>query len=104
MIRKMEQFRILEGRVEDARKVIEEYVEAIFEHEPETHYDVFQEDGGSTFVHIMSFKNAEAEKQHRSADYTLEFIERIYPLCGEKPSAHDLTLVRSRDSYFKMDF
>lgn len=70
---------------------VERFVAAVREHEPRTFYRAWQRrDDELRFVHVMGFPDDEAEQAHRKADYTLAFVDALYPRCSEEPSFDDL--------------
>jgi hypothetical protein len=43
----------------------------------------------------MSFPDEATETEHRKADYTLKFVEALYPNCEVQPEFTDLSLMAS---------
>ena len=85
MIRKIAQYRVKSGAVEDVREAIQKFVDAVAQHEPDTIYGALVADDGTTFIHCMAFPTQEAEEHHRTAAYTKRFVEELYPNCEEEP-------------------
>ena len=75
--------------VEIVKSAVSEFVNSIKENEPETFYESFNYEQNS-FVHLMKFKNEEAEEYHRNSGYTKKFVEIIYLECIEPPVFKDL--------------
>jgi quinol monooxygenase YgiN len=91
----MVRYRVEKGGVETARKAISEFIAMVRMNEAGTlSYDAFQVDE-TGFVHFMTFRNAQAEQIHSSADYTNKFVDVLYPLCTEQPVFSEIRLVAS---------
>ncbi len=90
-------FKVKEDKVDEAKNIIIEFIEQIKSNEPGTiSYKCFQEKSDETsFVHIMSFQNSEAEELHRHTDYVDKFIEKLYPICLSEPEFSELNLICS---------
>jgi quinol monooxygenase YgiN len=93
----MARYRVRSDGVDDVKVAIDEFVEAVAEHEPGTLYEAFVTDDGQSFVHFMSFADPPAELAHQMAEYTERFTQLLYPLCEEKPVFATLTLVESTE-------
>lgn len=93
MIRKITQYKVKEDKLIEVENAIQRFVNAIAQAEPETHYAAYRTEVPTDFIHTMAFKDEAAETQHQQADYTLRFVEVLYPNCEEQPRFRDLTLV-----------
>ena len=93
MIRKFTQYKVKEGKLIEVEKAIQAFVNAIAQEEPNTHYAAYRTEDPTVFVHTMAFPDAAAEELHQQADYTLKFVDALYPNCEEPPRFHDLTLI-----------
>lgn len=89
MVHVMISFQVQESRIKEAIKYIQTFERAIQKYEPDTLlYKSFQQaETPNQFVHVMSFKNETARKQHSQSDYCLQFVQQLYPLCTEPPKA-----------------
>ncbi len=96
MIHKIAQFTVKEGKLDAAESAIRAFVSAVKASEPDTIvYAAFKKPDGYSFVHVMSFRDEEAERQHRLSAYAKKFTTELYPLCVESPSFVDLALIGS---------
>lgn len=80
-------YRVLLQRVAEVGAALGPFLRGIRKHEPGTlFYFVFEEDDG-TFIHVMGFKSERAEQAHKEAQYSIDFLNTIVPLCrGEVES------------------
>ena len=90
-------FKVKKEHIENAKKIIKEFVEQIKENESGTLiYKCFQEKADETsFVHIMTFQSEEAEEFHRHTEHVKKFVDRIYQVCNNVPEFSELTLICS---------
>ncbi|OGZ45568.1 MAG: hypothetical protein A3C84_04800 [Candidatus Ryanbacteria bacterium RIFCSPHIGHO2_02_FULL_48_12] len=96
MIHKLAQFTVREGKLDSAESAIRAFVSAVKASEPDTViYAAFKKPDGYSFVHIMSFRDEEAERRHRLSEHAKLFTSALYPLCVEPPSFVDLALIGS---------
>lgn len=75
------------GTVITAPKI---FVAAIHTQEPDTFYEADQYENSVSFTHIMEFADEQAEKAHQTAQYTLTFVDVLYPRCDIKPEFTNL--------------
>lgn len=87
-ISKVARFKIKASHLQEAKSIIQDFLQAVSENErgktllyKSFHYKT----ESNSFLHLMTFKNAKAEEAHRNASYTQDFVEKLYPLCSEKP-------------------
>jgi len=90
-------FKVKKAKVEEAKTIIRKFVDEIKQKEPGTIlYNCFQEKSDDTsFIHTMSFESERAEEHHRRTDYVKEFVDKLYPICKERPVFSELNLVCS---------
>ena len=93
MIKKMVRYRVKADEVGAVRAAIEEFVDAIAEHEPNTIYGSLLADDGVSFVHAMAFPDAKAEERHRTAEHTERFVELLYPKCDQEPQFNTFQVI-----------
>ena len=98
MIRKIARYVVKVNEIDNVKSAVEEFIAAIKDYEPETVYHAYQADDDITFVHVMTFPDAEAEKNHSLAPYTSTFVDDVYPRCDETPVFTDLMLVSTTDN------
>jgi quinol monooxygenase YgiN len=93
-------FKIKKEYLEQAKRIIIEFVDQIKNNESGTlTYKCFQEKADSTsFIHVMTFQNEEAEELHRHTDYVKKFIDKLYPMCEKEPEFSELNLICSNYS------
>jgi len=80
----MVEYTIKKGEEETAREAIIDFLEAIKANEPDTRYEIFSTEDGD-YLHMIVFQNKEAEEKHQNAEYTLNFVDALYPLCEQRP-------------------
>ncbi len=85
MISKIVRYKVKSEEVETVLAAIKEFLLAIANSEPETKYDALQLIDEVSFIHSMRFPNPLAEQQHQKAQYTLKFVDTLYPRCEEEP-------------------
>ncbi|MDN4163923.1 antibiotic biosynthesis monooxygenase [Cytophagales bacterium LB-30] len=91
-------FRVQENAIEEAHSIIARFIEQVRQHEDHTMaYSSWQmADDPTSFFHTMTFASDEAHDQHRASAYVQEFVERLYPICTEKPKAKQVVLVNKK--------
>ncbi len=94
MIYSVVTFRIKPRKIEEAKVYISEFVNRVQEREPGTiMYKSLQGiNDVARFMHIMAFKDQEAQQLHKKSSYCLSFTEDLYPLCEGKPVDSDYRL------------
>ncbi len=96
MIYVMARYRVKKGKIEEIKKAIIDFVDAIRKNEPGTlFYDSFQEEDSLSFVHFMSFKDEKAREFHTNTAHVKKFVGILYPECEEEPVFTELKLIRS---------
>lgn len=93
MIRLMAEYRIKQGTEDEVLAAIREFVAAIHREETGTEYRAFRLASGSDFLHMMAFPDESAQKKHQKADYTLKFVNVLYPNCEKEPVFTSITPV-----------
>jgi quinol monooxygenase YgiN len=80
-------FQVQEDKVEEAKKVISEFISHIRRNEPGTLlYNSLQlKKDPTSFIHFMIFADNDAHMKHRSAEYVLEFVKKLYAICPNEP-------------------
>ena len=96
-ITKIVRYKAKKKKLPKLRTALAEFVENIKENEPGTTlYEVFQEKNDPTvFVHLMIFKDKQAEKTHAKNNYVQKWIKILHSICKEDPEFSDLKLVKS---------
>ena len=92
----MVRYKVKKDKLEEAKKAITEFVDAVKANEPGTiAYQVFQDNVDPDVVfHFMIFDDEYAQTLHRKSSYVKKFVDLIYPLCAEEPVFTSLNLVR----------
>lgn len=98
MIERRASFKVREEHLDSAIIVIREFIAAIASHEPDTTiYHSYQDlDDPTRFLHLMRFTDQGAREYHVSSDHVETFVDRLYPLCEEKPVFTDVRTVAAR--------
>jgi quinol monooxygenase YgiN len=86
MIAKLARYRIKADKQDEMVAVLEEFVKTVKENEPNTlRYTAYRLEDGVSFIHIMYFKDEEAEQHHNSTSYLKKFAEILNPNCEQQP-------------------
>ena len=86
MIAKLARYRLKADKQDETVTILEEFVKAVKENEPNTlRYVVYRLEDGVSFVHIMYFKDEEAEQLHHGSNYVKKFTELLNPSCVDAP-------------------
>ena len=85
MVSKLVRYNVRSDEVEAVIAAIKEFLLAIANSEPETRYNVLQLVDEVSFIHTMRFPSPLADEQHQKAQYTLKFVNALYPRCQEAP-------------------
>ena len=80
-------FEVQEGRSEEAKAAIREFIEQIRAKEPGTLFytSLQHKENRRKFVHFMVFTDSESHRLHRSTPYVQDFVRKLYPLCVKEP-------------------
>jgi len=80
-------FEIQEGKIEEAKTAIREFIEQIRAKEPGTLFytSLQHKENRRKFVHFMVFADNESHRLHRSTPYVQDFVRKLYPLCVKEP-------------------
>lgn len=93
MIRLIARYQIKENALGEVNKIIRRFVSAVEKEEPQTDYKAYRLGDTHEFIHLMTFPDESAQKQHQNAAYTKEFAEALYPNCVEEPKFTPVTLI-----------
>jgi len=94
MITVMASFRVKDGKLEETRKAIQEFVRAVEENESDClRYESYEGEDGLSFVHLMTFADQAAEKRHQDSEHTKNFTDILHPNCSEGPIFANLKTV-----------
>jgi quinol monooxygenase YgiN len=89
-------YRVKEGKLEEVREAVSDFVAAVRENEPDTlFYEAYQGKGDVSFFHLMTFDDSYSEEKHRQTSHMAEFVRRLYPNCEEEPGFVELELIGS---------
>ena len=80
-------FKVEEDKLEEAKKDIHEFIVQVKKNEPGTLlYESLQlKSDPTSFVHFIIFADNEAHMKHRSAEYVMDFVKKLYALCPNQP-------------------
>lgn len=97
MIHAVAKFRIKQGNLDDAKRMIYEFLRAVRKNEPNTlRYESFQIGSDKRlFVHFMSFSDRNAKSKHENSSYVKHFAKKICPICEQDPKITELDVVDS---------
>lgn len=96
MIHKFARFQVRRERLDEAVRLVKEFVDEVGRKEGGTAtYQSFQEKEEPTrFTHYMVFRTPSAEEYHRGTAWAKKFTAALYPLCVEEPSFVDVVPVK----------
>ncbi len=83
----MVRFEVQEGKLDEAKAAIQEFISNIREKEARTlYYSSYQENENLLrFVHFMIFADSDSHQHHRSTEYVRNFVSKLYPVCIKEP-------------------
>ncbi len=90
MIKKSVKFKVKENCEDSVVFIINEFLKAVKENEPETIYESYKSSNEREFINLITFPNYQAELNHKNAAYTRKFVEKLYKFCEELPQFVDL--------------
>lgn len=93
MVRLIARYQIKEDTLEKVNEIIRKFVSAVEKEEPQTDYNAYRLGDTYEFIHLMTFPDESAQKQHQNAAYTKEFAEALYPNCVEEPKFTPVTII-----------
>lgn len=96
-VNKIVRYRVKKKKLRTVRNALLEFIYSVKKNEPDTLvYEVFQEkDNIASFIHVMSFKDKNAEKIHASSKHLKKWLEILYPNCKQEPEFTNLRSVKS---------
>jgi quinol monooxygenase YgiN len=95
MVSKYVTYKIEPDQLELVLEAVKSFVSAIKENEPDTYYAAYQQSDEVSFMHVMKFADRAAEQKHSSADYTLAFVDVLYPNCSIRPVFYNISELAS---------
>jgi len=80
-------FQVKEEHLEEAKKTIRELIANVRGNEPETllYKSLQLKSDPTSFIHFIIFADDDAHLRHRSADYVMKFVQKIYEFCPNEP-------------------
>ncbi|WP_420401468.1 putative quinol monooxygenase [Flagellimonas sp.] len=80
-------YKVRPDSLETVKEIVGKFISHIKENEPGTLlYKSFQDaEDPTSFTHVMTFANPEAETLHKKSSYCREFTDVLYPLCEIMP-------------------
>ena len=101
LIHKTARFQVRREGLERALAAIREFIAYVREHErgATLRYESWQDKADpTTFVHLFTFRDAQAERNHSSSAAVKRFTKVLYPLCIEPVEFTDFTMVASTEA------
>jgi quinol monooxygenase YgiN len=102
MIVRTAQFRVKPGEAEACLDAIRDFVEAVAAEPGTLSYDAYRLEDGISFLHLMRFRDAEAEAFHRATPHVKALVELLYPRCEAPPTFETAALVASAEEARRM--
>ena len=80
-------FQVKEEHLEEAKKTIRELIAGVRENEPGTllYQSLQLKNDPTSFIHFIVFADEDAHLRHRSAEYVIQFVKKIYEFCPNEP-------------------
>ncbi len=91
MIYKVVEFKVKKDKVEEAKKIIKEFVVLVGSESRTLSYDTYIKEDGQSFFHFIVFDTPDAEEYHQNTEYINIFTSKLYPLCEIEPVFTTLT-------------
>ena len=87
MINLMVKFKVRQEAVDDAKRVIRDFVDQIKLNEEDTllYRSLQDSEDPCSFVHFMSFRDDYGREVHQKSSYCREFVDELYPMCEIEP-------------------
>lgn len=94
---KIARYRVKKKKLPKVKKILKEFVEDIKRNEPGIiHYEVFQEKNDTaSFVHVITFKDKMAERNHAKSMHVQKLKKTLYPVCKKEPEFTYLKMINS---------
>lgn len=84
--------------VTEAIGLIEVFVSAVAEHEPDVlRYETFQHADKISFTHLVHFYDETARQKHQTTEHTVTFNEALSGLCDQAPIFSEVTPISSNE-------
>ncbi len=95
-VTKIARYRVKKKKLSKVKKILEEFVENVKRNEPEiARYEIFQEKNDpAAFVHVITFKDKLAERNHAKGIHVQKLKKTLYPLCKEEPEFTYLKMLK----------
>lgn len=93
MVRLIAKYQIEEDALDEVNELIRKFVSAVEQEEPQTEYKAYRLGDSYEFIHLMTFRDEAAQKQHQNAAYTKKFAEALYHHCVEEPKFTPVTVI-----------
>ena len=97
------EYTVKPSKLKAVQKALSEFVAQVRKHEPRTLYLVFSDDTKCTFVHVMSFESAEAERKHSQSRYVGQFARIVSPHCVGKPVFSEMSLSTASRKHWSLE-
>ena len=93
MIRRKAEYEINPESRDIVEGAIGKFVDAVHAAEKETEYVAYRVTDTDQYLHIMKFADEASQLRHQQAEYTLEFVDTLYPNCTRTPEFSSLGLI-----------
>ena len=90
------EYTVKKSKIKSVIELVDKFIDGIRNNEPETIiYHSYQDTANTAnFIHLMTFKNENAERLHRDSSYCQKFLEELVPYCEKTPEYIPMTLIR----------
>ena len=90
------EYTVKKSEIKRVIELVDKFIDGIRNNEPETIiYHSYQDSKNSaSFIHIMTFKNEQAEHLHKDSSYCQKFTEELLPFCEKAPEYIPMNLIR----------
>lgn len=93
MVTKIVEYLVKPEKIDTALPAMRTFLASVRREEPRTKYHAYRRGNTFAFIHLMEFSDGVAEEAHRSAPYTMQFVETLYPCCEQEPQFTDVNVV-----------
>lgn len=97
MIHTMFQYTIRKDKIAEAKKAIDDYLNAVYENEPGVlDFDVYCTRDDLTYIHVVTCQDQEAREKFENAPYRVTYLETFFEYCETISQGKELNLLKSK--------
>jgi hypothetical protein len=93
----MFQYTIRKDKIAEAKKIIGDYVNAVYANEPGIlNFDVYCTKDDLTYIHMVTCKDEVAQEAFNNALYRITYLEAFFEFCETIEQGKELNLLKSK--------